>query len=97
MKKAYTDGVSLTGRRTMSTAIKLREVAYPALFAATAWGQHNILAKTKNLRTKNLRAREFALGIEALKRFVLCEPLRLVHECAFDILALESKPVDQRL
>ena len=27
-------------------AIKLREVAYPALFAATAWVQHNILAKT---------------------------------------------------
>jgi len=28
--------VSLTGRRTMSTAIKLREVAYAALLAATA-------------------------------------------------------------
>jgi hypothetical protein len=28
--------VSLASRRTMSTAIKLREVAYPALFAATA-------------------------------------------------------------
>ena len=28
--------VSLAGRRTMSTAIKLREVAYPALFATAA-------------------------------------------------------------
>jgi hypothetical protein len=28
--------VSMAGRRTMSTAIKLREVAYPALFAAAA-------------------------------------------------------------
>ena len=28
--------VSLAGRRTMSTAIKFREVAYPALFAAAA-------------------------------------------------------------
>ena len=28
--------VSLAGRRTMSTAIKLREVAYPALFASAA-------------------------------------------------------------
>ena len=28
--------VSLAGRRTMSTAIKLREVAYPSLFAAAA-------------------------------------------------------------
>ena len=28
--------VSLPGRRTMATAIKLREVAYPSLFAAAA-------------------------------------------------------------
>jgi len=28
--------VSLSGRRTMTTAIKLREVAYPSLFAAAA-------------------------------------------------------------
>jgi DNA-binding IclR family transcriptional regulator len=28
--------VSLAGRRTMTTAIKLREVAYPSLFAAAA-------------------------------------------------------------
>ena len=28
--------VSLAGRRTMTTAIKLREVAYPDLFAAAA-------------------------------------------------------------
>jgi hypothetical protein len=28
--------VSLDGRRTMATAIKLREVAYPSLFAAAA-------------------------------------------------------------
>ena len=29
-------GGSLAGRRTMTTAIKLREVAYPSLFAAAA-------------------------------------------------------------
>jgi hypothetical protein len=29
---------------------------------------------------------EFALGIEALERFVRAEPLRRVHECAFGIL-----------
>jgi hypothetical protein len=28
--------VSLAGRRTMTTAIKLRELAYPSLFAAAA-------------------------------------------------------------
>ena len=39
----------------------------------------------------------FALGIEALERFVRREPLRRVHECVFGVLALESEPVDPRL
>jgi protein phosphatase len=41
--------------------------------------------------------REFALGIEALDRFVREEPLYKVHECVFGVLALESEPVDPRL
>jgi protein phosphatase len=44
-----------------------------------------------------LAAREFALGIEGLERFVNHEPLRRVHECSFGVLALESEPVDPRL
>ena len=40
---------------------------------------------------------EFALGIEALERFVAAEPLYRVHECVFGVLALESEPVDPRL
>jgi len=44
-----------------------------------------------------LAAREFALGQEALTRFVAREPLRRVHECVFAILAMESEPVDPRL
>jgi protein phosphatase len=46
---------------------------------------------------RSLAQREFALGIEALERFVRKEPLRRVHECAFGVLALESEPVDPRL
>jgi protein phosphatase len=46
---------------------------------------------------RSLAAREFALGIEALERFVAREPLRRVHECVFGVLALESEPVDPRL
>jgi protein phosphatase len=46
---------------------------------------------------RSLALREFALGIEALERFVLREPLRRVHECVFGVLALESEPVDPRL
>ncbi len=44
-----------------------------------------------------LALREFALGLEALERFVAREPLRRVHECVFGVLALESEPVDPRL
>jgi protein phosphatase len=46
---------------------------------------------------RGLALREFALGIEALERFVRREPLRRVHECVFAVLALESEPVDPRL
>ena len=60
-------------------------------------------ANLERLRARGLSAkrslalREFALGIEALERFVRKEPLRRVHEAVFGVLALESEPVDPRL
>ena len=48
-------------------------------------------------RKRSLALREFALGLEALERFVRREPLRRVHECVFGVLALESESVDPRL
>ena len=48
-------------------------------------------------RKRSLALREFALGVEALERFVRREPLYRVHECVFGVLALESEPVDPRL
>ena len=48
-------------------------------------------------RKRSLAIREFALGVEALERFVRREPLRRVHECVFGVLALETEPVDPRL
>jgi protein phosphatase len=48
-------------------------------------------------KKRSLAQREFALGLEALDRFVRREPLRRVHECVFGVLALESEPVDPRL
>jgi hypothetical protein len=48
-------------------------------------------------RKTNLARQEFALGIEALDRFVAGEHLARVHECVFGVLALESEPVDPRL
>ncbi len=46
---------------------------------------------------RSLAAREFALGVEGLNRFVAGEALRRTHQCVFGVLALESEPVDPRL
>jgi len=65
--------------------------------------EYSIPAHLDRLRVRNvgrkraLALREFALGIEALERFVAGEPLYRVHECVFGVLALESEPVDPRL
>jgi protein phosphatase len=65
--------------------------------------EYSIPANLARLRVRNvgrkraLALREFALGIEALERFVAAEPLYRVHECVFGVLALESEPVDPRL
>jgi protein phosphatase len=54
--------------------------------------------RERNLgRKRSLAATEFALGVEALDRFVRREPAFRVHECVFGVLALESEPVDPRL
>jgi len=60
--------------------------------------EHLTRLRTRSVAGKrSLALREFALGIEALERFVRNEPLRRVHECVFGVLALESEPVDPRL
>jgi protein phosphatase len=48
-------------------------------------------------RKWSLAEKEFALGLEALERFVAHRPLAEVHECVLGVLALESEPVDPRL
>ena len=60
--------------------------------------EHLDRLRARGLASKrSLALREFALGVEALERFVRREPLRRVHECVFGVLALESEPVDPRL
>jgi protein phosphatase len=60
--------------------------------------EHLERLRHRHLGTKRaLALREFALGIEALERFVRREPLRRVHACVFGVLALESEAVDPRL
>lgn len=65
--------------------------------------EYTLEANLERLRSRSLGVkrslalREFALGVEALERFIRGEPLRRVHECVFGVLALESEPVDPRL
>jgi protein phosphatase len=63
----------------------------------TAEDQLPKLRKRAVSAKRSLATREFALGIEALERFVTRTPLREVHECVFGVLALESEAVDPRL
>ncbi len=60
---------------------------------------HNLerLRKRSLAGKRSLALREWALGMEALRRFVAGEGLRRTHECAWGVLALESEPVDPRL
>ncbi|SDT04980.1 polynucleotide kinase-phosphatase [Microlunatus soli] len=54
--------------------------------------------KKRNLGHKrSLALREYALGLESLRRLTTDEPLWRVHETVFAVLALESDPVDPRL
>lgn len=87
-------------RRLIQPAVKCRGPEYLRLIYGPEYSlpEHLERLRTRRLGAKrSLALREFALGIEALERFVRREPLRRVHECVFGVLALESEPVDPRL
>jgi protein phosphatase len=84
----------------MQPAIKCRGPEYLRIIYGPEYTapEHLGRLRARGLGSKrSLAIREFALGIEALERFVRREPLRRVHECVFAVLALESEPVDPRL
>lgn len=89
------------GRRGLTQpALKCRGQEYLRIIYGPEYLLPENLERLRNrsVSTKrSLALREFALGIEALERFVRQEPLRRVHECVFGVLALESEPVDPRL
>ena len=84
----------------LQPAVKCRGREYLRIIYGPEYTQPDNLERlrSRGLSAKrSLALREFALGIEALERFVRLEPLRRVHECVFGVLALESEPVDPRL
>jgi protein phosphatase len=89
------------GRRGLvQPAVKVRGREYLRIIYGPEYTQpaHLERLRRRGLSAKrSLALREFALGIEALERFVRRDALRRVHECVFGVLALESEPVDPRL
>ena len=94
-------GFVATGKRGLAQpAMKCRGREYLRIIYGP---EYTLPANLERLRgrglstKRSLALREFALGLEGLRRFVDREPLYRVHECAFAVLALESEPVDPRL
>jgi protein phosphatase len=84
----------------LQPAIKCRGPEYLRLIYGPEYTRpaHLERLRERGLSAKrSLALKEFALGVEALQRFVAGAPLRQVHECVFAVLALESEPVDPRL
>jgi len=94
------DFISKGSRGIVQPAVKCRGREYLRIIYGP---EYTAIENLERLKTRavgakrSLALREFALGIEALERFVREEPLRRVHECVFGVLALESEPVDPRL
>ncbi|HET9504431.1 MAG TPA: polynucleotide kinase-phosphatase [Hymenobacter sp.] len=94
------DFIPTTGRSLVQPALKCRGREYLRII----YGPDYLLPgnlerlRQRNIKGKrNLALREFSLGVEGLERFVAGQPLRLVHQCVFGVLALESEPIDPRL
>ena len=90
-----------TGKRGLvQPGVKVRGQDYLRM----VYGPEYLLPENlERLRPRNVSAKrslalqEFALGVEALERFVNRAPLREVHVCVAGILALESDMLDPRL
>ena len=94
------DFVVRTERTLLQPAIKCRGREYLRIIYGPEYDEPGRLQRlrSRSVATKGrLALSEFALGLEALERFVKGEPLYRVHECVFGILALESEAVDPGL
>jgi protein phosphatase len=88
------------GRRIVQPGVKCRGPEYLRIIYGPEYLEPGNLARLRKRflgRKQSLALREYALGLEALERFVAREPLYRVHEAVFAVLALESEPVDPRL
>ncbi|WP_419945977.1 polynucleotide kinase-phosphatase [Candidatus Poriferisodalis sp.] len=92
--------ISRSGRGLVLPGVKCRGREYLRIIYGPEYlepAHLERLRKRSLSRKSSLARREFALGIEALERFVANEHISRIHECVFGVLALESEPVDPRL
>jgi protein phosphatase len=84
----------------LQPAIKCRGREYLRIIYGPEYDRPENLERLKQRglgRKRSMALREFALGLEALHRFVEHSPLTRVHQCVFGVLAMETEPVDPRL
>lgn len=94
------DFIARGAKGVIQPAVKVRGREYLRIIYGPEYDAPEHLARLKQRGLGGKRAlalKEFALGHEALSRFVARQPLRRVHECVFAVLALESEPIDPRL
>jgi protein phosphatase len=87
-------------RGLLQPAIKCRGREYLRIIYGPDYDRLDNLVRLKKRglgQKRSMAIREFALGLEALHRFVDHAPLTRVHQCVFGVLAMESEPVDPRL
>lgn len=84
----------------LQPAIKCRGREYLRIIYGPHYDRPENLERLKKRglgHKRSMALREFALGLEALHRFVEHAPLTRVHQCVFGVLAMETEPVDPRL
>ena len=80
--------------------IKVRGREYLRIIYGPDYTEPQNLARLRDrdvAHKRSMALREYALGVEAVERFVAGEPLWRVHQAVFGVLAMESEPVDPRL
>ncbi len=86
--------------KLVQPALKVRGKEYLRIVYGPTYTEDDNLIRLRQRfvgKKRRLALQEFALGIEALNRFVAQEPLYRVHECIQGVLALETEGVDPRL
>lgn len=89
-----------TSKNLAQPGIKVRGREYLRIIYGPDYTVPEKLARLRERdtgRKRSLAVREYALGLEALRRLVEREPLWRRHEAVFAVLALESDPLDPRL